>query len=149
MFQRFFLQWSTLIGPSPKTFWKPPSSPKIYLHNFTHLLFYIYTYMSVNGPCTLTWSVSLEPYTWYEHHKHIDNIFYYLYIIWIQTQLKSNSTHEKQDANWCIMKSHMLNCLFIFMCANWWNHQVDHITNLFHQFSLLVELYIPYMLKTP
>ncbi len=111
MFQRFFLQWSTLIGPSPKTFWTPPSSPKIYLHNFTHLLFFIYTYMSVNGPCKLTWSVSLKPYTWYEHNKHIDDIYYYLYIIWIQIQSKS-----KQDANWCIMKNHMLNCL-LYSCV--------------------------------
>ncbi len=87
MFQSYFLQWSTLIGPSPKAFWAPPSSPKINLHNFTHLMFYIYTYMSVNGPCTLTWSVSFKPYTWNEHHKHIDNIYYYMYIIWIQIQL--------------------------------------------------------------
>jgi hypothetical protein len=103
-----------------KNILKSPSSPKIDLHDFTHLMFYIYIYISVNGPCTLTWSASLKPYTWYEHHKHIDNIYYYLYIIWIQIQLNSKSTHEKQDANWCIMKSHMLNCLFIFICVDWW-----------------------------
>jgi hypothetical protein len=151
MFQRFFFQWSTLIGPSPKTFWTPPSSPKIDLHNFTHLMFYIY--ISVNGPCTLTWNVSLKPYTWYEHHKHIDNIYYYLYIIWIQIQLKSNTTYEKQDANLVHYEEpHVKLPFHIHVCrlmksSSWGPYYWTFY--LFHQFSLSLELYIPRMLKTP
>ncbi len=57
--------------PITKNILNFPSSPKIDLHNFTCLMFYIYTYISVNGPCKLTWSVSLKPYTWYEHHKYV------------------------------------------------------------------------------
>lgn len=123
--------------PITKNISNCPSSTKIDLHNFTHLMFYIY--ISVNEPCTLTWSVSLKPYTWYEHHKHIDNIYYYLNSNSIKIKFNSWRTRCKLVH---YEKPHVKLPFHIHVCrlmksSSWRPYYWTFY--LFHQFSLSLE----------